>query len=55
MTAEIERLPHIYPPRHREFAYVIVAEPDSFVLCKVAVWLDNLAITTRTNAIPKAQ
>jgi hypothetical protein len=35
MTAEIERLPHIYPPRHREFAYVIVAEPDSFVLCKV--------------------
>jgi hypothetical protein len=29
MTAEIARL--IYPPR-RHFAYVIVREPDSFVL-----------------------
>jgi hypothetical protein len=34
MIVDIARLPDIYPPRHREFAYVIVAEPDSFVLYK---------------------
>jgi hypothetical protein len=32
MTAEIKYLPHVYPPR--EFAYVIVGEPDGFVLYK---------------------
>jgi hypothetical protein len=33
MIVDIERLPHVYPPR-RQFAYVIVREPDSFVLFK---------------------
>ena len=37
MTAEIARL--VYPPR-RHFAYVIVREPDSFVLFKA--YSDNL-------------
>jgi hypothetical protein len=27
-------LPSVYPPRSREFSYVIVAEPDGFVLYK---------------------
>jgi hypothetical protein len=30
-----ENLPNIYPPRRRQYAYVIVAEPnDTFVLFK---------------------
>jgi len=39
MTVDIERLAHVYPPR-RQFAYVIVREPDSFVLFKA--YSDNL-------------
>jgi hypothetical protein len=27
-------LPSLYPPRSREFSYVIVADPDGFVLYK---------------------
>jgi hypothetical protein len=29
-----QNLPSVYPPRRREYAYVIVREPDSFVLFK---------------------
>jgi hypothetical protein len=29
-----ENLPAVYPPRRREYAYVIVREPNSFVLFK---------------------
>jgi hypothetical protein len=33
MTAEVVRLPSVYPPR-LQFAYVIVREPGGFVLFK---------------------
>jgi hypothetical protein len=33
MIVDIERLPSVYPPQ-RQFAYVIVREPGSFVLFK---------------------
>ena len=36
----IGSFPDIYPPRRREYAYVIVREPDSFVLFKA--YSDNL-------------
>jgi hypothetical protein len=29
-----ENLPAVYPPRQRDFAYVVVTEPHSFVLFK---------------------
>jgi hypothetical protein len=38
MTAEIDRLPPVYASR-RQFSYVIVREPDSFILYKA--YTDN--------------